>query len=87
MKNICLTSVRQVRSRAIAAGLTGCLPLIALLASINVSFTAQAQGLSLGGSQNISPQDLNALKSSMGRGGLALRVLIFLAQVWAVQHY
>jgi protein involved in polysaccharide export with SLBB domain len=72
MKNICLTFVHQVRSRAIAAGLAGCLPLIALLASIGVGFSAQAQGLSLGGAQNISPQDLNALKSSMGMGGLGL---------------
>jgi hypothetical protein len=72
MKNICLTFVRQVRSRAIAAGLAGFLPLIALLASISVSFTSQAQGLSLGGAQNISSQDLNALKSSMGMGGLGL---------------
>jgi protein involved in polysaccharide export with SLBB domain len=72
MKNICQTSVRQVRSRAIVAVLTGCLPLIVLLASISVSFTSQAQGLSLGGAQNISPQDLNTLKSSMGMGGLGL---------------
>jgi protein involved in polysaccharide export with SLBB domain len=72
MKNICLTSVRQVRSRAIAAGLAGCLPLIVLLASISFSFTSQAQGLSLGGAQNISPQDLSALKSSMGMGDLGL---------------
>ena len=72
MKNICLTSVRQVRSRAIAAGLAGCLPLIALLAAISVSFSSQAQGLSLGGTQNISPQDLNVLKSTMGMGGSGL---------------
>jgi hypothetical protein len=72
MKNICLTSVCQVRLSAIAAGLAGCLPLIVLFGAISVSFTSQAQGLSLGGAQNISPQDLNALKSSMGMGGLGL---------------
>ncbi len=72
MKNICLTFVRRVRSRVIAASLAGCLPMIAVLASIGVGFSAQAQGLSLGGAQNISPQDLNALKSSMGMGGLGL---------------
>ena len=72
MKNICLTSVRQVRSRAIAAGLAGCLPLIALLGAISFSFSSHAQGLSLGGAQSLSPQDLNALKSSMGMGGLGL---------------
>ena len=32
----------------------------------------QAQSLSLAGAQNSSPQDLNALKSSMGMGGLGL---------------
>jgi protein involved in polysaccharide export with SLBB domain len=72
MKNICLTSICKVRSSAIAAGLAGCLPLIVLLASIGVGFSAQAQGISLGGAQNISAQDLNALKSSMGMGGLGL---------------
>ena len=72
MKNICLTSVRQVRSCAIAASLAGCLHLIVLVASFSFSFTSNAQGLSLGGAQNLSPQELNALKSSMGMGGLGL---------------
>jgi protein involved in polysaccharide export with SLBB domain len=72
MKNICEIFVRHVKSCAIAAALAGYLPMMAILASISVSLNTQAQGISLGGAQNISPQDLNALKSSMGMGGLGL---------------
>jgi protein involved in polysaccharide export with SLBB domain len=46
--------------------------LLALTISASVSVSAMSQGLSMGGVQNISPQDLNALKSSMGMGGLGL---------------
>jgi protein involved in polysaccharide export with SLBB domain len=46
--------------------------LLALTISALVSVSALSQGLSTGGVQNISPQDLNALKSSMGMGGLGL---------------
>ena len=45
---------------------------LTLTISALVSVSALSQGLSMGGVQNISPQDLNALKSSMGMGGLGL---------------
>ena len=72
MKIICKIAFVQLWSSAMATGLASCLSLMALLASIGVSVNSQAQGLSLGGVQNLSPQDLNALKGSMGMGGLGL---------------
>ena len=46
--------------------------LLKLTIAASVSVSALSQGLSMGGVQNISPQDLNALKSSIGMGGLGL---------------
>lgn len=46
--------------------------ILALLASLTLPASIYAQGMSLGGVQSLSPQDLNALKSSMGMGGLGL---------------
>jgi protein involved in polysaccharide export with SLBB domain len=46
--------------------------LLKLTIAASVSFSVLAQGLSMGGGQNISPQDLNVLKSSMGMGALGL---------------
>ena len=45
---------------------------VSVIIFVSVTFSALAQGFSMGGVQNISPQDLNALKSSMGMGGLGL---------------
>lgn len=76
MKHISELSTKQVAKPANSFGLAGLFGLsisfVIGLGAITAPFKIQAQGLSLGGAQSLSPQDLNALKSSMGMGGLGL---------------
>jgi protein involved in polysaccharide export with SLBB domain len=72
MKQVCEITVGKAKSLVCRLGKASYLPLLVTLASLAVSFGSQAQGLSLGGVQSLSPQDLNALRNSMGIGGLGL---------------
>jgi len=76
MKHSSGLSTKQVAKPATLFGLASFLGLsisfVIGLGAISAPFNIQAQGLSLGGAQSLSPQDLNALKSSMGMGGLGL---------------
>ena len=76
MKHISELSTKQVAKPATSFGLAGfwglSMSFVIGLGAILAPFNVQAQGLSLGGAQSLSPQDLNALKSSMGMGGLGL---------------
>jgi protein involved in polysaccharide export with SLBB domain len=74
MKHISeLTSI-QVVKHAMSSGIAGLLGLsftfVIGLGTLSTTINTQAQGLSLGGAQSLSPQDLNALKSSVGTVGL-----------------
>lgn len=76
MKHISELSTKQVVKPATSSVLAGFLGLsmsfVIGLGASTAPLNIQAQGLSLGGAQSLSPQDLNALKSSMGMGGLGL---------------
>lgn len=78
MKHFFKLSTIQVAKPATSFVLAGFLGLsisfVIGLGAITAPFNIQAQGLSLGSAQSLSPQDLNALKSSMGMGGLGLGV-------------
>ena len=76
MRNNYKPYIKQVEKKTTSIGLNGLLGMSLSLA-IGLCITAapvssQAQGLSLEGAQSISPQGLNALKSSMGLSGLGL---------------
>ena len=76
MKHISDLTTKQVAKRTTSFGLTGLIGLstsfVIGLWAITAPSNLQAQGLSLGGAQSLSPQDLNGLKSSLGMGGLGL---------------
>ena len=76
MKHISELFTKQVANPDYFPWMSG---LLGLSLSLAVALSAlispvivQAQGLTLGGAQSLSPQDLNALKSSMGMGGFGL---------------
>jgi protein involved in polysaccharide export with SLBB domain len=72
MKQVCEIYFGKFSCLAVQLGKAIHLPVLAILASLTVSFSSQGQGLSLGGAQSLNPQDINGVKSSMGMSGLGL---------------